>query len=658
MSDQDQKLNECGCCEGIKPLTPASIENLPGLSALVYRVGTHGSFKATMKAALPSEPALAGLTTRDDDDPAIALLDGWATVLDVLSFYQERIANEGYLRTATERRSILEMARSIGYELRPGVAAGTYLAFTLETAPGSPATARIPIGAKAQSTPAQDETPQVFETIEEIEAHAAWNEIEPRQTEPNPPKLGHKTLYLKGTSTNLKPGDALLVIGDERLKDPGSENWDFRRVAAVTPVPLTDPEASYTIVKLNEGLGSFIPPVQPAAKNPKVYALRKRAGLFGFNAPDWRAMPNSLKAGYLGLDPNAASLNDLLKPYTDWPDFTVAAISDPPATAATGTGLYGEYYDALYFKERKATRTDATINFDWGTGAPHSSIGSDTFSIRWTGWIQPKVSGLHTFFVTADDGVRLWVDGQLIIDQWKDQAATEHASTSVRLEAGKKYDIKFEYYERGGAAVVKLSWSASGVAKEIVPARRLYPRDIHNVHLDAIHTEIVDESWVVLSIPEYEEVFRVKDVAEDSRANFTLSAKTTQLTLQGEHLRELFNERIRDTVVFGQSEELQWAEKPITTPVTGNEVVLDQKVDELFEGQFVAVSGVDTGTGEAVSEVMVLDRIETDDGKTKLVFTTSLENTCQRHLAPKMALPFQRASFRSRGWISTRRYAS
>ena len=77
----------------------------------------------------------------DDDDPAIATLDGWATVLDVLSFYQERIANEGYLRTATERRSILEMARSIGYELRPGVAAGTFLAFTLETAQGAPLSA-------------------------------------------------------------------------------------------------------------------------------------------------------------------------------------------------------------------------------------------------------------------------------------------------------------------------------------------------------------------------------------------------------------------------------------------------------------------------------------------------------------------------------------
>src|SRR5262249_38970883 len=129
MSNGEQQLNECGCCEGVKALTPASIENLPGLSALVYRVGTYGSFKTTMQASLSGQATLRQLTTRDDDDPAIATLDGWATVLDVLSFYQERIVNEGYLRTAAERRSILEMARSIGYELRPGVAAGTFLAF-------------------------------------------------------------------------------------------------------------------------------------------------------------------------------------------------------------------------------------------------------------------------------------------------------------------------------------------------------------------------------------------------------------------------------------------------------------------------------------------------------------------------------------------------
>jgi hypothetical protein len=212
MSNQKQILDQCGCCEGIKPLTPASLENYPGLSALAYRVGTHGSFKKTMISVLSKKPELGKLTTRDDDDPAVALLDAWAMVLDVLSFYQERIVNEGYLRTATERRSLLELARHISYQLRPGVAAGTYLAFTMESAPGSPLTAKLGPGTRAQSIPGQDELPQVFETIEEIEAKVSWNAIKPRMTQPQDILTSMGSIILDGTATDLKKGDMVLIL--------------------------------------------------------------------------------------------------------------------------------------------------------------------------------------------------------------------------------------------------------------------------------------------------------------------------------------------------------------------------------------------------------------------------------------------------------------
>jgi len=98
--------SSCNCCKGIQAITPLTERNRPGLDALAYRVGTYATFFETMKAGLSSADfsALAALRTRDSDDPAIAFLDAWALVADVLSFYQERIANEGYLRTATERR--------------------------------------------------------------------------------------------------------------------------------------------------------------------------------------------------------------------------------------------------------------------------------------------------------------------------------------------------------------------------------------------------------------------------------------------------------------------------------------------------------------------------------------------------------------------------
>src|SRR5690242_2052277 len=104
---------DCGCCAGLTAQTPAAVTNRPGLSAISYRVGTHSQFKASMLASLSASelPALKNLRTRANDDFTIALLDGAATMADVLTFYQERLANESYLRTATERRSILELAR-------------------------------------------------------------------------------------------------------------------------------------------------------------------------------------------------------------------------------------------------------------------------------------------------------------------------------------------------------------------------------------------------------------------------------------------------------------------------------------------------------------------------------------------------------------------
>src|SRR5688572_2857904 len=129
----------CGCCAGIETATPQVVDNRMGLSAIAYRIGDHAQFKKSMLAGLSSSEfeALSTLRTRDEDDFTIGLIDAVACVADVLTFYQERIANESYLRTATERISLQEMAKLIGYRLRPGVAAETWLAFALEP-PKSP----------------------------------------------------------------------------------------------------------------------------------------------------------------------------------------------------------------------------------------------------------------------------------------------------------------------------------------------------------------------------------------------------------------------------------------------------------------------------------------------------------------------------------------
>jgi predicted phage baseplate assembly protein len=213
------QLNDCGCCQGVDVQTPVEITNRPGLAAIVYRVGTQARFRQSMLARLSSKdyPVLHALTTREDDDPAIALLDGWATIADVLTFYQERIANESYLRTATERRSVLELARLIGYTLSPGVAADAYLAFTLEDLPGSSPQTSIATGIKVQSVPGPGETAQIFETIETVEAHAEWSGIKPLMSQPQRLTDIAAFAVLSGTAAKLKVGDQMMVVSSATL---------------------------------------------------------------------------------------------------------------------------------------------------------------------------------------------------------------------------------------------------------------------------------------------------------------------------------------------------------------------------------------------------------------------------------------------------------
>ncbi len=123
----------CGCCSGTTVRTPGVVTNRPGLPEIAYRSGTHGDFLASLLAGLSGKdvPTLSALRSHDRDDPTIALIDAWAVACDVLTFYTERLANESYLRTATDRTSLQELGKLIGYRLNPGVAAETYLAFTL-----------------------------------------------------------------------------------------------------------------------------------------------------------------------------------------------------------------------------------------------------------------------------------------------------------------------------------------------------------------------------------------------------------------------------------------------------------------------------------------------------------------------------------------------
>lgn len=387
----------CGCCSGIAVETPQGETNPPGLSAIVYRTGTWATFKDSMMARLSSSdyPALAGLKTRDNDDFSIALLDASAVMLDILTFYQERLANESYLRTATQLDSLTRLSQLIGYQPSPGVSASTYLAFTLTAAPGLPTNPKttaitIPIGTQTQSVPAQGQAPQTFQTSAPILAKADWNALPVQTGVPWLPASGQTSIYLAGTSSQLQPGDAFLIVGDERLHHVNSNQWDLRLVSSVQP----DTINQRTLVTWVEPLGSSS--AGPSTKNPKFYALRQRAALYGYNSVN----PLMLAAQTLSALNKAKLLSTVPFGQTDW-KFGWDVVNDARFGNESIVDLDAIYskivpggWLALINPDTNTTRNPAgyinlyyiqagttTTRSDYGTSAKVTRVATDTDSM-------------------------------------------------------------------------------------------------------------------------------------------------------------------------------------------------------------------------------------------------------------------------------------
>jgi N-acetylneuraminic acid mutarotase len=141
-----------------------------------------------------------------------------------------------------------------------------------------------------------------------------------------------------------------------------------------------------------------------------------------------------------------------------------------------GSGLFGQYFDNKDFTNEKFARVDAAVNFSWGTASPSSAqIAPDTFSVRWTGQIIPHKTESYTFYTSTDDGVRLWIGGQLVIDKLVNQPATTYATKPIALTEGVPVDVRMDYYENTGGAVAKLMWASASTPKQIIPQDHLLP---------------------------------------------------------------------------------------------------------------------------------------------------------------------------------------
>jgi len=566
-------LNDCGCCEGVSGETPAGVENRPGLSAILYRVGTHAQFKETMLARLSGsgQAALRNLRTREDDDFSIALLDAWAIVADVLTFYQERIANESYLRTATERRSVLELARLIGYELRPGVAASTYLAFTLEDAPGAfgqalnlgiaaqvvlapPPPITVDAGAKVQSVPGPGEVAQTFETIERIEARTEWNALKPRLSQPQELKDDMGSVVLAGEANNLKKGDTLLIV----------ETGGARETRTIQNVTV-DADAKTTRVDFDS------PALSPAT-------FTRPASLPAGNVTDFPSKTELTEAVVKQIIEKKWSEENLsaLVRVQNWNGAAlVANIAEQSSRRGTASGA-----GVFVFRQRAAVFGHNAPNYDLLTASLNASQRNSvsTFAVA-------KLAIEHQADSIADDiKASISLSGSLLPPNWENRTLEDDAQAVGNLRT---------------------------------------------VDLDAAYAGITKDGWLAISAPGAKggvlvQTFKVKEHAEIARSDYAISGKVSRLRV--ETSSSFSNDfKIRNTSALATSEQLALADVPVEDVVTGDAITLNRTYLGLKTGQRIILTGErDDLRGETVSETRTLREVLIEAGFTLLILDKPL----------------------------------
>ena len=157
-------------------------------------------------------------------------------------------------------------------------------------------------------------------------------------------------------------------------------------------------------------------------------------------------------------------------------------------------GLSATYYNGSDFESKVFERIDPAINFVWDSNSPAAGINPDYFSIRWTGQIEPRYSGTYTFYINSDNGRRLWINDELVIDKWINDWDVEY-SGSIDLDAGQRYNIRVEYFEAFGGASILMEWESNEQVREIVPNSQLFPKSsqtlsINEAEFNPIHMSI------------------------------------------------------------------------------------------------------------------------------------------------------------------------
>lgn len=609
----------CACCEGVEPLTPEAVAYRPGLPAFRYRVGTHSSFLETMKARLSSFVlevpegeipsgsfrALEALKTRRPDDAAIALLDGWACVADVLTFYQERIANEGYIRTATERLSVAELANLIGYRLRPGVASSVYLAFTLD--PGYEVS--IPEGTRAQNVPGPNETMQPFETSEDFDARAEWNNLAPRTGRPQVISVEEAEevaeIYLKGTGTQLQKGDAiLLVLGESgrilRFVEAVEEQPDDDRTQVVLQ-PLESVTPAELIMAAKQAISEWVA-TAPAGVNAGAMVNRLKAWRDGLSRPS------------PAMDAFGRTREQLIERFEElrteaeasgWGNVRVWA--DGVLLGLEALGDFGEEGGNGWPKGDMLTKLIADLAILPAQPFRPTPDLSNVFT-RTGGGLLRSLTLFEPAVATS------------IYEAWKriptaPQPLEVHALRVTASPFGYNASKQPEYV--GNPPKLKKMWEWSDWI-------RADDEETDLLFLDRQYDEVSKTGYVALVNGDRPKVRAIEEAKSISRTAYGISSTTTRLSLDEAWFDPDEWEGIgflRETMVYAGSERLETADAPIRDAIGGDTIELADLYDGLESGHAIIISGERTledlpeGTGVRVSELALLAGVREGPGR-------------------------------------------
>jgi uncharacterized phage protein gp47/JayE len=640
---------ECGCgCDGscrgscvcagacAQAVTLGAPRPRPGLGTLDVRIGDYGRFMAAATQALsaPAEPAtsespvlgtrdpvlardqppkprqappLLALGTRDPSDPVMALIDAWAVAADVLTFYRERLTNEGYLRCACDERSLRWLAGEVGYKPRPGVAATARLAYMLDA---NAAPVQIPAGAKAQTTPNGDEQMQIFETLEALDARYEWSAMSPRQkrmpTIDLADALSRDSVKLAGTTATARPGERLVfAFGygpvQQVVREVAEAKIDVNNGwVDVSLVPRASPPQAMQLYDASQTLTEIIAGKPAGNAQEKTFSELQQFVLTSFflggAASDALILSTALRTGALEAKAEhaAKSINACVE--------VLGAIA-APAWRGRAAGAI-EPIDSVLDRVGSAASAQpaSAAHLDRSTVAGLADSGAKRGALLKQ--LSPQLGGR-------------------LFHAWGSLPAQ-----TVRPETAPEVFILRVVTSPYGAAAPKMEFKEPSIEWEIAAP------DIHSgtAYLDNVFANVSRGSLVLVDVPLFalpasairdekfdeamrlEEQFvrvtrlaRIASTQTVGRSDYATNSRVTRLDLvdaeNGKTPFQVVDPKkprgdkvkiagLRQTVYALQSEALVLAEEPINDPdVKGSDIELDALLDGIDVGRWIIVHG-------------------------------------------------------------------